>query len=170
MQSEENVEYLKTLKLLVRLCVCLLRACKLILLRGLRRWPTFRAERGKAHSSRRATVPRLRWHRNGPTNPPIRSRRFTGARPRCQDKRGLVMVLVPQAFEPAVGPSRGWKLRAAIPGTFVPCYRSFTCAHHEYWQRSENYFPAIENLPDVRGYATNDLFIPHPTKKGLWKM
>ncbi|CAL1703617.1 unnamed protein product [Somion occarium] len=29
--------------------------------------------------------------------------------------------------------------------------------------------PAVENLPDVRGYATADLFEPHPTKKGLWR-
>ena len=28
---------------------------------------------------------------------------------------------------------------------------------------------AIENLPDVKGYATADLFIKHPTKN-LWKM
>ena len=37
-------------------------------------------------------------------------------------------------------------------------------------QTCETHHPAIENLPDTRGYATNDLFIPHPTKKGLWKM
>ncbi|GJE99007.1 acetyl-CoA synthetase-like protein [Phanerochaete sordida] len=30
--------------------------------------------------------------------------------------------------------------------------------------------PAVENLPDARGYSTSDLFIPHPTKKGLWKI
>jgi hypothetical protein len=29
---------------------------------------------------------------------------------------------------------------------------------------------AVENLPDVRGYATNDLWIPHPTAPDLWKM
>ena len=28
----------------------------------------------------------------------------------------------------------------------------------------------MENLPDVKGYATSDLFIPHPTKEGLWRM
>ena len=38
------------------------------------------------------------------------------------------------------------------------------------WQRTDSYFPAIENLPDVRGYATHDLFVPHPTKPGLWKV
>ncbi|CAL1709603.1 unnamed protein product [Somion occarium] len=30
--------------------------------------------------------------------------------------------------------------------------------------------PAVENLPDVRGYATADLFVPHPNKKGLWRI
>ncbi|KAG6896169.1 putative NRPS-like protein biosynthetic cluster, partial [Termitomyces sp. T32_za158] len=29
---------------------------------------------------------------------------------------------------------------------------------------------AVENLPDVRGYATSDLFEPHPTKPYLWKI
>ena len=28
---------------------------------------------------------------------------------------------------------------------------------------------AIENIPDVKGYATSDLFMKHPTKN-LWKM
>ena len=28
---------------------------------------------------------------------------------------------------------------------------------------------AIENLADVKGFATSDLFIKHPTKN-LWKM
>ncbi|KAF8548785.1 acetyl-CoA synthetase-like protein [Imleria badia] len=34
---------------------------------------------------------------------------------------------------------------------------------------TENNQMAIENLPDVRGYATSDLFIKHPTKN-LWKI
>ncbi|KAF8953018.1 putative aminoadipate reductase [Flammula alnicola] len=29
---------------------------------------------------------------------------------------------------------------------------------------------SIENLPDVKGYATADLFVPHPTKDYLWKI
>ncbi|KAG2347280.1 acetyl-CoA synthetase-like protein [Suillus weaverae] len=28
----------------------------------------------------------------------------------------------------------------------------------------------VENLPDVKGYATSDLFIKHPTIEGLWKI
>ncbi|KAG6860000.1 hypothetical protein C0995_000687 [Termitomyces sp. Mi166 len=28
----------------------------------------------------------------------------------------------------------------------------------------------LNNLPDVPGYATSDLWRPHPTKKGLWKI
>lgn len=28
---------------------------------------------------------------------------------------------------------------------------------------------SIENLADVKGYATSDLFVKHPTKN-LWKM
>ncbi|KAG0702280.1 putative aminoadipate reductase [Suillus ampliporus] len=29
---------------------------------------------------------------------------------------------------------------------------------------------SVENLPDVRGYATSDVFIKHPTIEGLWKI
>ncbi|KAF8179468.1 putative aminoadipate reductase [Pholiota molesta] len=29
---------------------------------------------------------------------------------------------------------------------------------------------SVENLSDVRGYATSDLFVPHPTKNYLWKI
>ncbi|TCD66635.1 putative NRPS-like protein biosynthetic cluster [Steccherinum ochraceum] len=36
-----------------------------------------------------------------------------------------------------------------------------TCATHH---------PVVENLPDIQGYATSDLFMPHPKKKGLWKI
>ena len=30
--------------------------------------------------------------------------------------------------------------------------------------------PAVENLRDVKGFATADLLEPHPTKKGLWRI
>ncbi|KAH7929522.1 putative aminoadipate reductase [Leucogyrophana mollusca] len=29
---------------------------------------------------------------------------------------------------------------------------------------------AVENLPDVKGYATSDVFVKHPSKAGLWKL
>jgi hypothetical protein len=28
----------------------------------------------------------------------------------------------------------------------------------------------VINLPEDEGYATKDIFKPHPTKKGLWKL
>jgi hypothetical protein len=28
----------------------------------------------------------------------------------------------------------------------------------------------VENLENPRGYATSDLWEPHPTKKGLWRV
>ncbi|KAH0578471.1 hypothetical protein H2248_003619 [Termitomyces sp. 'cryptogamus'] len=34
----------------------------------------------------------------------------------------------------------------------------------------ENHKTMINNLPDVDGYATSDLWCPHPTKKGYWKI
>ncbi|KAJ3917166.1 hypothetical protein F5877DRAFT_91368 [Lentinula edodes] len=30
--------------------------------------------------------------------------------------------------------------------------------------------PAVENIPDVKGYATSDLFVPHPTNPNKWKI
>ncbi|KAG6852406.1 hypothetical protein C0991_012301 [Blastosporella zonata] len=35
---------------------------------------------------------------------------------------------------------------------------------------TETHSLPIENLPDVRGYATSDLWEPHPTKDYLWKI
>ncbi|KAG1900203.1 putative aminoadipate reductase [Suillus fuscotomentosus] len=32
------------------------------------------------------------------------------------------------------------------------------------------YRVSVENLPDVKGYTTSDLFIKHPTIEGLWKI
>ncbi|KAG2103392.1 putative aminoadipate reductase [Suillus discolor] len=32
------------------------------------------------------------------------------------------------------------------------------------------YGVSVENLPDVKGYTTSDLFIKHPTIEGLWKI
>ncbi|KAJ3740205.1 acetyl-CoA synthetase-like protein [Lentinula detonsa] len=34
----------------------------------------------------------------------------------------------------------------------------------------ESHSLAVENMTNPRGYATSDLFVPHPTKKGLWKV
>ncbi|KAF9064552.1 hypothetical protein BDP27DRAFT_1405295 [Rhodocollybia butyracea] len=35
---------------------------------------------------------------------------------------------------------------------------------------SDTYPPAMKNLFDIDGYATSDLWRPHPTKKGLWSI
>ncbi|KAI6017886.1 putative aminoadipate reductase, partial [Pisolithus marmoratus] len=34
---------------------------------------------------------------------------------------------------------------------------------------SETHQPSVENLPDVKGYATSDVFVKHPTIEGLYK-
>ncbi|KAH0578600.1 hypothetical protein H2248_003740 [Termitomyces sp. 'cryptogamus'] len=34
----------------------------------------------------------------------------------------------------------------------------------------ETFRPVLNNLPDVEGFATADIFKPHPTKEGLWKI
>ena len=37
-------------------------------------------------------------------------------------------------------------------------------------QVCDTYRPNVENLENPRGYATNNLWEPHPTKKGLWRV
>ncbi|EIW80241.1 acetyl-CoA synthetase-like protein [Coniophora puteana RWD-64-598 SS2] len=37
-------------------------------------------------------------------------------------------------------------------------------------QSNEKITLAVENLPEEHGYATSDVWIEHPTKKGLWKV
>ena len=45
----------------------------------------------------------------------------------------------------------------------------FRRAHHVS-QTCETHKLAVENLTDVPGYATNDVFKPHPIRPGLWRM
>ncbi|CAA7265482.1 unnamed protein product [Cyclocybe aegerita] len=44
-------------------------------------------------------------------------------------------------------------------GTFESQF--LTCDNHEI---------SVENLPDVRGYSSSDLWTPHPTRPGFWKI
>lgn len=37
-------------------------------------------------------------------------------------------------------------------------------------QDTEVHKVSVANIPDARGYASNDLWEPHPTKAGLWRM
>ena len=37
-------------------------------------------------------------------------------------------------------------------------------------QKCDTHDPAVDNISGVKGYATSDLFVPHPTKPGFWKM
>ncbi|EGN93427.1 hypothetical protein SERLA73DRAFT_115874 [Serpula lacrymans var. lacrymans S7.3] len=36
--------------------------------------------------------------------------------------------------------------------------------------QSQMHQVSVENIPDVKGYATSDLFLKHPSKDGLWKL
>ncbi|EKM57056.1 uncharacterized protein PHACADRAFT_208208 [Phanerochaete carnosa HHB-10118-sp] len=53
------------------------------------------------------------------------------------------------------------KLRWVPEGDGTYELQFLTCPTHR---------PSVENLPDTRGYATKDLWIPHPSKSGLWKI
>ncbi|KAJ3851387.1 putative aminoadipate reductase [Lentinula lateritia] len=35
---------------------------------------------------------------------------------------------------------------------------------------TDTYRVSVENIPDVSGYATSDLWVPHPSKQGLWSI
>ena len=37
-------------------------------------------------------------------------------------------------------------------------------------KETEHYLLAAHNVPGEKAYATSDLFEPHPTKAGLWRM
>jgi len=37
-------------------------------------------------------------------------------------------------------------------------------------QTTDQHQLLVENLPDAKGYATSELWVPHPTKSYFWKM
>jgi hypothetical protein len=39
-----------------------------------------------------------------------------------------------------------------------------------YLKETDDYHLAVHNVPGEKAYATSDLFEPHPTRPGLWKM
>jgi hypothetical protein len=45
-------------------------------------------------------------------------------------------------------------------------------SYKQHLQQGPSYVPSVYNtkLNGVDGYATSDLFLPHPTKKGYWKI
>lgn len=40
----------------------------------------------------------------------------------------------------------------------------------ESFQECETHKLSVHNISDTLGYATNDVFVPHPTKQGLWRI
>ena len=56
-----------------------------------------------------------------------------------------------------------------IPEIFVSCTICLMCCN---LQDTPTFRPAMHNreTPEGPAYATSDLFIQHPTKKGLWRM
>ena len=80
--------------------------------------------------------------------------------------------MLPSKVQDTLGPSRGRLVRASIPGKYpiqiISClvWKSLM----DMAQTCETHQPAVENLDDVRGYSTRDLYEPHSTKKGLWRM
>ena len=52
------------------------------------------------------------------------------------------------------------------------CYRIIKSAEidTEAMQNCPTHRPNVENLEDTKGYATSDLWEPHPSKPGLWRV
>ncbi|EIN05364.1 acetyl-CoA synthetase-like protein [Punctularia strigosozonata HHB-11173 SS5] len=69
------------------------------------------------------------------------------------------------AFDPTVKPRFAPQENGLYEYGIVPA-RTFTSDS----QTTATHRPSVENLPDVRGYATSDLFEKHPTKEGLWRI
>jgi len=42
--------------------------------------------------------------------------------------------------------------------------------HEIYHQTCDTHRLSVENIPNVKGYTTSDLFVPHPSKDLFWKM
>ncbi|KAE9389469.1 hypothetical protein BT96DRAFT_1003232 [Gymnopus androsaceus JB14] len=68
----------------------------------------------------------------------------------------LIPSMLPHLFINASHPRRK---RRARDGTFEAQFLT-----------SETHHVAVENLPNVSGYSTSDLFKPHPSIPNLWKM
>ncbi|KAG5649393.1 hypothetical protein H0H81_004129, partial [Sphagnurus paluster] len=78
---------------------------------------------------------------------------------------------VPSHVMPAEGEEKDWEyVRFAedrIKVRWVPQDDgTFECQFLTW----EKHHPMVTNLEGVDGYATSDLWVPHPTKKGLWKI
>ncbi|KAF9244919.1 putative aminoadipate reductase [Melanogaster broomeanus] len=57
--------------------------------------------------------------------------------------------------------TRNSRIRWAPQGDGTYECQILTCPTHH---------PSVENLPDVKGYATSDVFVKHPTVEGLYKL
>lgn len=49
-------------------------------------------------------------------------------------------------------------------------FGSHLLIHYIREKTCETHQVSVENLPDVKGYATSDAFIQHPAIQGLYKM
>lgn len=67
-----------------------------------------------------------------------------------------------------MGSSRGWYIRVSV---LSESFLRFCYIIGLIESKTTDTHPLpIENLDDVRGYATSDLWEKHPTKDYLWRM
>ncbi|KAE9406898.1 acetyl-CoA synthetase-like protein [Gymnopus androsaceus JB14] len=63
-----------------------------------------------------------------------------------------------------------WQYFEFMEGTNIRWVAQGDGTYEAQFLTSETHHVAIENLPDVPGYSTSDLFEPHPTIPNLWKI
>ncbi|KAF7297405.1 General substrate transporter [Mycena indigotica] len=71
---------------------------------------------------------------------------------------------------PLEGDEREWEYCRFVEGVNVRWEPQGDGTFECQFLHSDSHTVAIENLDDVRGYATNDLWMPHSEKKYLWRM
>ncbi|KAJ7054635.1 putative aminoadipate reductase [Mycena amicta] len=71
---------------------------------------------------------------------------------------------------PLEGDERDWEYCRFVDGVSVRWEPQGDGTFECQFLHSDRHSLSIENLDDVRGYATNDLWVTHPQKKHLWKM
>lgn len=164
--DDDHVAYLKTLDILVRPARALgahTRADRApAVLRGRaaleeERRPARRGGREPAHNLRRDRVRRAHEH--------LRHRPLAARAARREDAGRLGVGVVRGQRARALGTAGRRELRVPVPGA---CVRG--CSRARRLQTHELHHPSLENLSDVKGYATHDLFVPHPTKPNLWRL
>ncbi|KAG5724635.1 L-aminoadipate-semialdehyde dehydrogenase [Termitomyces sp. T112] len=76
----------------------------------------------------------------------------------------------PTCLTPVAGDETNWEYVRFYQHTSIRWVPRGSNTFECQFLATEVYEPAVLNLADTKGYATGDIFRPHPTKKDLWKI